>query len=262
MKKNLDLSKKTSGGRGAPRVQYKRRVLVAHDAASKAQWMAVAAEAYEQRSSCGFSYDDAGIGDLEQRTAVLYGIDIGRQASFCDWFEKYYPGVEVEFKAYNLPFEFEIYDVVTQMPRHPHKIYNRRELSSITALVIHHTVTPDDFPTANIAQYHVTEKDWPGIGYHYVVNHRGRIEQVNYDDVVSYHALSANVYALGIALKGDFSDRQPTDIQITAVNWLVNHLRSLYAIERVAGHKEVPGSATACPGNTWCEWRRAVTALE
>ena len=147
-----------------------------------------------------------------------------------------------------------------RMPRHVRKHYNGRDLSGITSLVIHHTVTPDDFPTHRIAQYHIDEKDWPGIGYHYVINHRGKIEQVNRDETVSYHALSANVYALGIALKGNFTDKHPTDIQLAAANWLVNHLRSLYAIEKVAGHKEVPGSATACPGKSWPEWRRAVTA--
>ena len=63
---------------GAPREQYKRTVLVAHGGATKQQWLSVAQAAFDAKQSAGFSYDDAGIGDLDKRTAVLYGIEQAR----------------------------------------------------------------------------------------------------------------------------------------------------------------------------------------
>ena len=57
--------------RGQPRIQYHRQTYVAPQDATLAQWLAMAEQAYKDRRSAGFSYDDAGVGDLDNRTAVL-----------------------------------------------------------------------------------------------------------------------------------------------------------------------------------------------
>jgi N-acetylmuramoyl-L-alanine amidase len=146
------------------------------------------------------------------------------------------------------------------LPKHATKVYDIRALSNITALVIHHTVSPDDRTAASIAAYHVNTKGWPGIAYHYLIGVNGTIEQTNYLDTISYHAAGGNGYSVGIALKGDFTNVVPTDAQLDATAWLVGELRGELAIDTVMGHKEVPGSATACPGDTWPEWRGRVGA--
>ncbi|MFN2136752.1 MAG: peptidoglycan recognition family protein, partial [Candidatus Promineifilaceae bacterium] len=109
-----------------------------------------------------------------------------------------------------------------------------------------------------IAQFHVFSRDWPGIGYHYVVDHSGLIEQVNRLETISYHASGANSYSVGIALKGDFSDFSPGQIQLDAVHWLVTYLRGRLAIQHVLGHREAAGAATECPGDTWGSWKSKV----
>lgn len=83
---------------GEPRVPYKRTVLVVPQVSKLEQWLAVAAEAYEKRQSVGFSYDDAGIGALDDKTAVLYGISSDQQTLFRDWYAENYPGTKVEFR--------------------------------------------------------------------------------------------------------------------------------------------------------------------
>ncbi len=77
---------------GAPRVQYKRVYHLLNQNASIYDFVAVAREAYEDRSTVGFSYDDAGIGDLEERVVVLHGKHPGRIE---EWFKDNYPGVVV-----------------------------------------------------------------------------------------------------------------------------------------------------------------------
>lgn len=84
---------------GEPRVPYKRTVLVVPQVSDQAQWLAVCDQAYGNRQSVGFSYDDAGIGDLEDKTAVLYGIEPDQQTLFRDWYAQYYPGTNVEFRG-------------------------------------------------------------------------------------------------------------------------------------------------------------------
>ena len=83
---------------GEPRVQYKRTVLVAPQATDLAHWQAVCDTAFEKRQTAGFSYDDAGIGALDDKTAVLYGISEDQQTLFVDWYAQHYPGTQVEFR--------------------------------------------------------------------------------------------------------------------------------------------------------------------
>jgi len=117
-------------------------------------------------------------------------------------------------------------------------------------LTIHHTVSPPDRSIESIAQYHVN-KGWPGIGYHFVIKDDGRIFRVNYLETISYHAGYGNPYSVGIALQGDFTNSPPPNAQLEAVRWLVNKLSGDLLITNVLGHKEMPGAATQCPGNTW-----------
>ena len=150
------------------------------------------------------------------------------------------------------------------LPSHSYKVYDTRELDTIKVLIIHHT-TGDAFgSTVAIANYHVYGKGWPGIGYHYLIDGAGKIEQVNYRETISYHASYHNDDSIGISLKGCFTgDLIPSDDQIAAAAWLVEKLRGELPIEAVIGHKETayaqtPGHGTQCPGDTWLEWKDRV----
>lgn len=84
---------------GLPRVQYGRVVnilppeitLDEATAVFRARWQAA-------RETVTGSYDDAGIGALDNKTAVLYGIPLERHAEFLEWYQTHYPGTEVVFE--------------------------------------------------------------------------------------------------------------------------------------------------------------------
>jgi len=78
--------------RGEPRVQYSRVYHLLDQNASIDQFVAVAREAWEDRSTVGFSYDDAGVGDLESKTVVLHGT---HPDNIVDWFAQHYPNAKV-----------------------------------------------------------------------------------------------------------------------------------------------------------------------
>ena len=84
--------------RGAPRVQYGREYWVVASYASLEQFKEVARQAYENRNTVGFSYDDAGIGDLDHRKVVVWGEEHDRGV-LLDWYRQHYGGVHVEFRA-------------------------------------------------------------------------------------------------------------------------------------------------------------------
>jgi len=86
--------------RGDPRIQYQRVFNVAPQGATKEQWQQILDSAYTNKQTVGGSYDDAGIGNLDSRTAVLWGIEESKRQSFLDFFANNYPGVIVQFQNF------------------------------------------------------------------------------------------------------------------------------------------------------------------
>jgi len=111
------------------------------------------------------------------------------------------------------------------------------------------------------ALYHINNKGWPGIGYHFFLPRRGRIFQTNLIETISYHVAGRNRECVGICLEGDYNIDLPTDIMITNLIYLRDRLRSLLRRDvPLLGHCEVaiPSSPTSCPGIRWLEWKGRV----
>ena len=150
-------------------------------------------------------------------------------------------------------------DIVHVLPTHPDKTYTTRPLEEVNTLTIHHTVGwaagGDILAIAAIARFHVNTRDWPGIGYHYVIGPAGDIYRTNYHETWSFHVgLPGNAYAVGIALGGDFTNHPPSQAQQDAAQALVACLRGELEIIDVLPHRRMPGGDTQCPGNTWEQW--------
>ena len=151
-----------------------------------------------------------------------------------------------------------ITDIVDKLPKHATLRYDTRALSAITHLTIHHSAAPANIPPERIASYHVG-KDWPGIGYHFLVEPDGTIYQTNRLETVSYHVYKQNAYSVGICTEGNFVGGViPTPKQIETVGHLVAWLTQKLNIplENAKGHKEFPENATACPGDDWLAGKR------
>jgi hypothetical protein len=89
-----------SSGRGKPRLQYFREYWVMDgNTVSRNRYISIAAEAfYNSRQTVGCSFDDAGIGDLDNRKVVVREIGNYTQQSLRDFYNTYYPGVRLEFR--------------------------------------------------------------------------------------------------------------------------------------------------------------------
>ncbi|MCP3859965.1 MAG: hypothetical protein GY704_09955 [Phycisphaeraceae bacterium] len=51
-----------------------------------------------QDRTVGPSFDDAGIGALDDKTAVLWEIPADQEQVYVDWFAEHYPGTVVQFE--------------------------------------------------------------------------------------------------------------------------------------------------------------------
>lgn len=85
--------------RGLPRVQYQRRYNVYPVDASEERQQQIAKIATQSGESVGPSYDDAGLGDLDNKQAVLWDLPSSRHQEFIDWYDEHYPGTTVTFNG-------------------------------------------------------------------------------------------------------------------------------------------------------------------
>ncbi len=152
-------------------------------------------------------------------------------------------------------------DLTEGLPKHKSEEYETRSLEDIQYLVIHHSAVPSFVGPKAIAAYHVRRHEWPGIGYHFVVAEDGTLYQTNTLETVSYHAVKANPYGVGICFLGNFTNKAPPQAQVQAgahlVAWLLGELN--LPIESIKGHKDLMG--TACPGKQWLAGEKWKTAL-
>jgi len=93
-----------AGCRGAPRAQYERTYNVIPGDVTETRAVEIFLEGWRRsRETAGGSYDDAGVGDLDERIAILHDIPLDLRPDFVDFYETYYPGVEVRFPGAEPP---------------------------------------------------------------------------------------------------------------------------------------------------------------
>lgn len=93
-----------------------------------------------------------------------------------------------------------------------------------------------------IYQWHVTERGWSDIGYHYIILKNGTIEKCRPVHRSGAHCKGHNKDSIGICLTGkvDFSHAQ-----YVALQQLVNNLKWLFGGIPVYGHRDF--SDKTCP---------------
>ncbi|RSL30431.1 N-acetylmuramoyl-L-alanine amidase [Salibacterium salarium] len=146
---------------------------------------------------------------------------------------------------------------------HRSKLYSTRALSNIDQIVIHHSGTKTGSPQA-YARYHVETNNWPGIGYHYVIQPEGTIYKCHAITTVSWHTGNQNTRSIGICLTGDFRQTIPPQKQYSAACELVNTLMESLnlGVKHLKGHRECDGhEGKICPGFSMADFRKQVSGL-
>ena len=79
-------------GRGAPRAQYSRTYVLLPPTADSVWAEAAMGGSFDTRRTVGYSADDAGIGDLDDRRVIAVNPHHWLNELTADWFEEHYPG--------------------------------------------------------------------------------------------------------------------------------------------------------------------------
>lgn len=146
--------------------------------------------------------------------------------------------------------------------------------TSITHLIVHHTVTPNgesDYPARmrSIWNYHTNTLGWGDIGYNYLIDPNGIIYEgrAGGDGSVGAHFSCMNNRTMGIAMIGTFSSQSPTQNALRSLERLlawkasalgispVNssyHSPSALTLPNIAGHRDGNSSPYGCPSGTVC----------
>jgi N-acetylmuramoyl-L-alanine amidase len=133
----------------------------------------------------------------------------------------------------------------------------RRPLKDLGYIIIHHSVTPDDWTIRELRQLH-KGMGYKDIGYHFVVQkdglHVGRPALFRGAHAISekdeFKDICMNWSGIGLCILGDFSSRPPCSRLVNETAYAVKRIAEKYSIlidrDHVVGHNRV--SRTLCPG--------------
>ena len=125
-------------------------------------------------------------------------------------------------------------------------------MRDINKIIIHCSATKEgqDVSVDTIRRWHVVERGWSDIGYHYAIGLDGSIHKGRPNNVQGAHTKGHNKGSLGICyIGGCDKDLNPkdtrTDAQKRSFLILLEGLKSIYPKAKVHGHNEF--SSKACP---------------
>lgn len=153
-----------------------------------------------------------------------------------------------------------IQDVSAALAHHPTKRYPTRSRAVIRRIIIHHTATPPDVTIIRIANYQVSNRDLPGIAYHYCITAQGIPFVTQPAEVQTTHAGNYSGDSLGVCLIGNFTDTPPPQAQLAATAAVLAQVATQFGIslDQIVGYSELV--VTGSPGATWPTWKAPLLA--
>lgn len=130
-------------------------------------------------------------------------------------------------------------------------------MNGINRITLHHegweVVNFTDMPTTmtrlqHIQRFHMKERGWGDVGYHYVVDRAGRVWEGRPIQYQGAHVSDQNEHNVGIMLLGNFDNQLPSNVQLAAAQTMTAAIMSQYnvPVHRVYTHQEL--KPTQCPG--------------
>lgn len=146
----------------------------------------------------------------------------------------------------------KFHDVRRSLRKHPNENWRYSFIDSrrMSHLVIHHTAGPREQTVSAINDFHIDGRGWAGIGYHFVIR-LGEVWYVGDVDTQRAHVGGQNHLGLGLCMTGRYdSNVDPAPEDLAALAGLIRGLDEAYGHKKtLAGHQQMPGQATACPGS-------------
>ena len=121
-------------------------------------------------------------------------------------------------------------------------------------VVIHCADTPADMDVgaADIRRWHVDERGWDDVGYHWIVKRSGQLEPGRDQRLQGSHALAVNSKSIGVCLVGRGDNY--TEDQMYTLHNVIQTIRDMHPEIEVIGHSDVEPKKPHCPGFNVKEW--------
>ena len=122
-------------------------------------------------------------------------------------------------------------------------------LKKVNFIAVHHSQRKID-SIKRIRDLHIRINKWEDIGYHYLIDKKGKIHVGRSEKFIGAHVFGHNKNSIGICLIGNFDEEKQTKKQIkTLINFLKERIKQ-YKIrkEDILGHREFSGVTKTCPG--------------
>lgn len=105
-----------------------------------------------------------------------------------------------------------------------------------------------------IRDWHVNERGWKDVGYHYFIQKNGTIEKGRAEEVIGSHVRGHNKNSIGICLHGKDKDRF-TPAQFNSLEILLIDILSRHGLDKrsVLAHRDVDPGKT-CPNFDLDSW--------
>ena len=125
-------------------------------------------------------------------------------------------------------------------------------MRNINKIIVHCTATPEgrDVTVDEIRRWHVEERNWNDIGYHWIVTLNGTLEEGRPEYLQGAHAKGFNKNSVGLCYVGGVDeDMEPKDTrtegQKETLKCILEDLKDRYPNAEIIGHRNV--SSKACP---------------
>ena len=122
-------------------------------------------------------------------------------------------------------------------------------MRKIKKIIVHCTATPGDVSIETVREWHVNERGWRDVGYHFLVRTDGTVEEGRPIEQSGAHTKGHNwdsigvAYAGGTGKNGEWLDTR-TDEQRDSLVDLICQLKDTYG-GTIYGHRDF--SEKACP---------------
>ncbi len=130
-------------------------------------------------------------------------------------------------------------------------------MGSIKRITLHHEGwTPVHFTDVGhtverlqkIQKFHIKERRWGDIGYHFIIDRAGRVWEGRSLAYQGAHVADYNEHNVGLMLLGNFDQQQPSRVQLASAQMTIINLMTRFRVSahQVYTHQEL--KATHCPG--------------
>lgn len=111
-----------------------------------------------------------------------------------------------------------------------------------------------DLDIETVRGWHVNERGWSDVGYHFFIKRDGTVERGRDIERVGAHVKGYNTSSIGICYAGGVDgsgkpEDNRTRAQIKSLVTICNYLKALKSCEdaEILGHCDFPNVAKACP---------------